>query len=33
VVGDLRQQELCRAAIDRPFDEVYRLAADMGCTG
>lgn len=33
VVGDLRQQELCRQVIDRRFDEVYQLAADMGGAG
>ena len=33
VIGDLRQQDLCRAAIDRPFDEAYQLAADMGGAG
>jgi nucleoside-diphosphate-sugar epimerase len=33
VVGDLRDQELCRAVIDRKFDEVYQLAADMGGAG
>lgn len=30
VVGDLRDQTLCRAIIDRRFQEVYQLAADMG---
>ena len=30
VIGDLRDQSLCRNAIDRDFDEVYQLAADMG---
>jgi hypothetical protein len=29
VVGDLRDQGFCRA-VDRRFDEVYQLAADMG---
>ena len=33
VIGDLRQQDLCRSVIDRPFDEVYQLAADMGGAG
>jgi nucleoside-diphosphate-sugar epimerase len=33
VVGDLRQQDLCRSVIDRRFDEVYQLAADMGGAG
>ena len=30
VVGDLRDQGFCRAIVDRRFDEVYQLAADMG---
>lgn len=33
VVGDLREQYFCRAVIDRKFDEVYQLAADMGGAG
>lgn len=33
VVGDLTRQDLCREAIDRRFDEVYQLAADMGGAG
>jgi nucleoside-diphosphate-sugar epimerase len=33
VVGDLRDQGFCRAIIDRRFDEVYQLAADMGGAG
>ncbi len=33
VVGDLRQPDLCRSVIDRRFDEVYQLAADMGGAG
>lgn len=33
VVGDLRDQQFCRAVIDRRFDEVYQLAADMGGAG
>ncbi len=33
VVGDLRDPHLCRAVIDRPFDEVYQFAADMGGAG
>jgi GDP-D-mannose 3',5'-epimerase len=32
-VGDLRDQALCRAVVDRRFDEVYQLAADMGGAG
>ena len=33
VVGDLRDQSLCRAIVDRRFNEVYQLAADMGGAG
>ncbi len=33
VVGDLRDQQVCRAVLDRAFDEVYQLAADMGGAG
>ncbi|MEQ1498436.1 MAG: NAD-dependent epimerase/dehydratase family protein [Novosphingobium sp.] len=33
VIGDLREQDVCRAAYDRHFDEVYQLAADMGGAG
>lgn len=33
VVGDLRDQQLCRKVVDMPFDEVYQLAADMGGAG
>lgn len=33
VIGDLRDQNLCRAVVDRKFDEVYQLAADMGGAG
>lgn len=33
VVGDLRDQQLCQEILDRPFDEVYQLAADMGGAG
>lgn len=33
VIGDLREQEFCRSVIDRRFDEVYQLAADMGGAG
>jgi GDP-D-mannose 3',5'-epimerase len=31
--GDLRDPVFCRAVIDRPFDEIYQLAADMGGAG
>jgi nucleoside-diphosphate-sugar epimerase len=33
VIGDLRRQDLCHTVIDRRFDEVYQLAADMGGAG
>lgn len=33
VVGDLRDQLLVRDVVDRRFDEVYQLAADMGGAG
>ena len=33
VIGDLREQSICREIIDRRFDEVYQLAADMGGAG
>jgi nucleoside-diphosphate-sugar epimerase len=33
VIGDLRLQDVCERAIDRRFDEVYQLAADMGGAG
>ena len=33
VVGDLRDPLVCRTVIDRRFDEVYQLAADMGGAG
>ncbi len=33
VVGDLRDQSVCRAVLDGYFDEVYQLAADMGGAG
>ena len=33
VIGDLRDPDLVREVIDRPFDEVYQLAADMGGAG
>lgn len=32
-IGDLREQSFVRAVIDRKFDEVYQLAADMGGAG
>ncbi len=33
VLGDLREQSVCKSVLDRPFDEVYQLAADMGGAG
>ncbi len=33
VLGDLRRQDVCSAVVDRKFDEVYQLAADMGGAG
>jgi GDP-D-mannose 3', 5'-epimerase len=32
-VGDLRDQGFCRSIVDRTFNEVYQLAADMGGAG
>ncbi len=32
-IGDLREQCFVRSVIDRRFDEVYQLAADMGGAG
>jgi nucleoside-diphosphate-sugar epimerase len=33
VIGDLRNPQLCKDIMDRKFDEVYQLAADMGGAG
>lgn len=33
VIGDLRDPYLCRQVVDRRFDEIYQLAADMGGAG
>jgi nucleoside-diphosphate-sugar epimerase len=33
LITDLREPSNCRAIIDRRFDEVYQLAADMGGAG
>lgn len=33
IIGDLRDPIVCRIVTDRPFDEVYQLAADMGGAG
>src|SRR3954451_5841365 len=32
-IGDLRDPYFCRQVVDRRFDEVYQLAADMGGAG
>jgi nucleoside-diphosphate-sugar epimerase len=32
-IGDLREQSFVRQVVDRRFDEVYQLAADMGGAG
>lgn len=33
IIGDLRDQKVCQDVLDRPFDEVYQQAADMGGAG
>lgn len=33
IIGDLRDPNICAMAVDRRFDEVYQLAADMGGAG
>lgn len=33
IIGDLTEQEVVRDILDRSFDEVYQLAADMGGAG
>lgn len=33
ILGDLRDQAVTKGVCDRPFDEVYQLAADMGGAG
>src|SRR5262245_48360000 len=33
LVGDLRDALVAREAVDRRFDEIYQLAADMGGAG
>lgn len=33
IIGDLRDQNLCKFAIDQKFDEIYQFAADMGGAG
>ncbi len=33
IIADLRDQNVYTSVLDRPFDEVYQLAADMGGAG
>ena len=33
MIGDLRDQQICRDVVDQKFDEVYQFAADMGGAG
>lgn len=33
IIGDLRDPQVCRDAIDCRFDEIYQFAADMGGAG
>jgi GDP-D-mannose 3', 5'-epimerase len=33
IIGDLREQSACREILNRAFDHVYQLAADMGGAG
>jgi len=33
IIADLRDPAVCRAVVDRRFDEVYQFAADMGGAG
>ena len=33
LIGDLREQDVCRSVLDQSFDHVYQLAADMGGAG
>ncbi len=33
IKGDLRDQFICREALDQRFDEIYQFAADMGGAG
>ncbi len=33
IIGDLREQAVCRGVVDRGFDEIYQFAADMGGAG
>ena len=33
IIGDLTDQQIVKKVLDRPFDEIYQLAADMGGAG
>lgn len=33
IIGDLREQKICRKVLNKTFDEVYQLACDMGGAG
>jgi GDP-D-mannose 3',5'-epimerase len=33
IIGDLREQEVCRKIVTNDIDEIYQLAADMGGAG
>ncbi len=33
IIGDLRDPEICKKVANKPFEEVYQLAADMGGAG
>lgn len=33
IIGDLRDPVICKNVTDKPFDELYQLAADMGGAG
>lgn len=33
IIGDLRDPNICKQVTDKPFDELYQLAADMGGAG
>lgn len=33
IIGDLRDQKVCKTILDQSFTEVYQLAADMGGAG
>ena len=33
IIGDLREQSVCREILDQQFDEVWQFAADMGGAG